>query len=252
MTNKLTTQEYWQRYYSKNYGNKNHIISVCSYYDQFWEQLFGDKFDKKSIIEIGGFPGRYLAYLSSKYNLIPTCLDYNTDISEIESTFKTMGVNTYNIIQKDFTLYEPNEQYDFVISNGFIEHFEDYDQILDLHNKYLKPGGKMLIMIPNKRYLRQFYGYLCDYKNLKAHNLNCMNLEVFKAFSKRHNLDVKTLKYYGGFPFAVHQKLNLFQKLIFKTTKLIFKKIINPILMKYPSKYMSASIIGIFNKPLIP
>ena len=69
MDNKLTTKKYWENYYNKNYGNKSHIISVCSFYDTFWEQLFGDDSKGKTIIEIGGFPGRYLAYLSSKYNL---------------------------------------------------------------------------------------------------------------------------------------------------------------------------------------
>jgi len=249
LNNKLTTKKYWEAYYKQDYTNKQHIISVCSYYDKFWDQLITTNSSiGKTIIEIGGFPGRYLAYLSSKYGLTPTCLDYNSDTSQIEASFKTMGVSNYNILQEDFTNYKPKQQYDFVISNGFIEHFDDFETILDLHVQYLKPGGMMLVMIPNKRYFRRIYGYLCDYKNLKAHNLKCMKLKTFKTFASRNKLTLNTLQYYGGFPFAVHQQLNVFQKIIYKITIGCFK-ILNPSLMKHPSKYLSASIIAIFEKP---
>ena len=247
MDNKLTTQEYWENYYNKNYGNKNHIVSVCSYYDAFWDQIFGEDSSGKTIIEIGGFPGRYLAYLASKYNLVPTCLDYNSDTTQIEATFKVMGVTDYTIIQEDFTEYSSMEQYDFVISNGFIEHFEDFNTILDNHVSYLKDDGKLFIMIPNKRYLRRIYGYLCDYRNLKAHNLDSMRFKVFRNFAKKHYLKTKVLQYYGGFPYAVHQKLNAFQNLLYKITYKVFK-FLNPFLKKYPSKFYSASIISIFEK----
>lgn len=247
MSNKLTTQEYWENYYNKNYGNKEHIVSVCSYYDTFWNQLFDKNETDKSIIEIGGFPGRYLAYLSSKFHLVPTCLDFNSDSKQIEATFNAMGVKDYSILQKDFTEFIPDKTYDFVISNGFIEHFEDFEDILDLHVSYLKADGKLFVMIPNKRYFRKVYGFLCDYNNLKAHNLKSMKLKVFKEFAKRNNLKIITLQYYGGFPYSVHQKLNVFQNIIYRVTRKV-SQIVNPILMKYPSKYFSASIITIFEK----
>lgn len=245
VSKKLTTQEYWENYYNKNYGNKEHIVSVCSYYDNFWNKLLNTSDSGNSIIEIGGFPGRYLAYLSSKYNLVPTCLDFNSDSTQIEATFNVMGVTDYHILQKDFIKFMPNETYDFVISNGFIEHFENFEEILDLHLRYLKTDGKLFVMIPNKRYLRKIYGHLCDYNNLKAHNLKSMKLKVFREFAKRNNLKINTLQYYGGFPYSVHQELNIFQNFIYRVTRKICQ-VINPILMKHPSKYFSASIIAIF------
>lgn len=247
--NKLTSQSYWETYYKAQHTDKTHIVNVCSFYNAFWNKLISEKGTGKTLIEIGGYPGRYLAYLASEYGVLPTCLDYNSNVSQIEDSFKTMEVEDFEIIKADFTKHQPEKLYDYVISNGFIEHFENYDEILDLHCKYLKPGGKMLIMIPNKRYLRKVYGYLCDYKNLKIHNLKCMKLSVFKNFSKRNNLNTKTLQYYGGFPFSVHQKLNFFQKVIHKGMRFIFKGRINNYLIKHPSKYFSATIIGVFEKP---
>ena len=247
--NKLTTQSYWETYYKAKHTDKSHIVNVCSFYESFWDALITKKNKGETLIEIGGYPGRYLAYLASVYSVKPTCLDYNSNISQIEDSFKTMEVEDYEIIKADFTKHQPEQLYDNVVSNGFIEHFENYDEILDLHCKCLKPGGKMLIMIPNKRYLRKIYGYLCDYENLKIHNLKCMRLSVFKNFANRNNLKVDTLQYYGGFPFSVHQKLNIFQKVIHKGMRFIFKGRTNNYLIKHPSKYFSATIIGVFEKP---
>ncbi|WP_262733109.1 class I SAM-dependent methyltransferase [Gaetbulibacter sp. NE] len=249
MDKTLTSKSYWENYYKANHAQRQHIIDVCSYYDGFWSQFF-DAEKGKTFIEIGGFPGRYLAYVAARYGVTPTCLDYNSNTSQITSTFEVMGVTSYHILQEDFLNYSPKQTYDYVFSNGFIEHFEDFDHVMDLHLRYLKPGGRLMVMVPNKRYLRRWYGYLCDYDNLKAHNLKCMKLSVFKAFAKRHNLETKVLQYYGGFPFSVHQKLNVFQRLLFKVTRLLFKKGINPILMKHPSKYFSSTIIAQYEKPL--
>jgi SAM-dependent methyltransferase len=246
----LTSQQYWENYYKHSHADKKHIMSVCSQYDPFWNTFITDSSAGKTAIEIGGYPGRYLAYLADKFKLEPTCLDFNSDEKQIQRTFETMDVSNYHILQRDFNLYLPKNQYDYVFSLGFIEHFENYDEILDKHLVYLKPGGRLLVMVPNKRYFRKIYGYLVDYKNLKAHNLKCMSLKTFKDFGKRNKLKTLCLEYQGGFQFTVHQKLNFFQKLIFKTTRLLFKYKINPYLEKNPTKYLSAGIVVIYEKPI--
>lgn len=248
MVDKLTSKTYWETYYKKNHAKKEHIEIVCSYYDSIWE-LYVKKQDKKqSLLEIGGFPGRYLAYLAKKYELEPTSLDYNSDSSQIKDAFKAMDVNTYHIIQEDFTQYHPNKTYDYVMSNGFIEHFENYSQILDLHVNYLAENGRLLVMIPNMRGYIRFYKYLVDYKNLKVHNLKCMKLKIFRDFAKRHHLSILHLDYFGGFPFSVHQKHHFLQRQIYRMHRLFFKFIANPWVERHPNKYLSSAIIAIFEK----
>jgi trans-aconitate methyltransferase len=245
----LTNKSYWENYYHKSQVSRQQIEQVCGRYDLFWDQLVAAcNQPPKSIIEIGAYPGRYIAYLADRYELEATALDYNSDRTKIEEAFQTMGVTRYDIIQADFLKYEPIRQYDLVISNGFIEHFENYDEVLDRHCKYLAPGGSMLVMIPNKRYLREWYGRVVDYENLKMHNLSCMNLKTFRRFSERNNLDVLSLGYFGGFPYSVHQKLNFGQKIIHHAFRRVFKYL-NPSIEKRPNKYLSGSIVGIF-RPL--
>lgn len=249
--NKLTTQEYWENYYkTENHPNREQIIDICSTNDIFFDELVknNDANPPKTVIEIGGYPGRYLAYLGHKYNLTPTSFDYNSDAEKIKQNMEAMGVQDYHIIQDDFFNYTPTEQYDIVISNGFVEHFEHFDEVLDKHLLYLKKGGTLMVNIPNMRNYIKFYKLLVDKKNLDIHNLKSMRLSVFNNFAKRNNLEILKTQYYGGFPFSVHQELNFFQKIIFQLHRIPAKKIFNKYLENNPNKYFSTSIFALYKK----
>lgn len=242
-----TTKKYWEHYYESSKNDLNTINIICGKYDIFWNQLVAScKHKPKSIIEIGAYPGRYIAYLASRFDLHATALDYNSDRIKIEYAFSTMGVKNYEIIQADFLQYEPKRKYDIVISLGFIEHFKNYNEVLDMHARYLAPGGAMLIMIPNKRNLRKWYGWLVDGDNLKAHNLKCMTLNTFKEFASRNDLNIEFLNYYGGFAYRVHQPLSLLQKLIYKPVRWLSLKL-DHTLARHPNRWWSGTIISIFS-----
>ena len=151
----LTSKEYWQDYYQQASEDKQTIIKVCGAYDYFWDLLLKScSQPPKSILEIGAFPGRYLAYLSSRYKIQSTGLDFNPDEEKFSRSMHAMDVTDYRYICTDFLEHTPSPDYDLVFSNGFIEHFTNYAEVLDKHAAYLKPGGAMMVMIPNKRYLR--------------------------------------------------------------------------------------------------
>lgn len=244
---KITTQNYWEEYYSNTQTQRKNIEQVVSVYDKYWEVLIksNNANPPKTIIEIGGYPGRYLAYLADKYHLTPTSLDFNSDKIKIEESMQAFNVKNFNIIQADIFNYEPENKYDIVISNGFIEHFDNYNEVLDKHMLYLKKGGTMLIMIPNMKGYIKFYKSFVDKENLKTHTLKCMNFKVFKSFALRNNLKIFKCEYFGGFPFSVHQKLNLFQKIIYQFHRFLSKKLLNKFLINNPN-ILSSSIVVIF------
>jgi hypothetical protein len=159
-----------------------------------------------------------------------------------------MEVSNYTLLQEDFTKFQTAKTYDYVISNGFIEHFNDFDSVMDKHVPYLNENGRLLMMIPNMKGYIKLYKYMVDHDNMKVHNLKCMKLKVFKDFASRNNLKINYLGYYGGFPIGVHQKLNLIQKVIYQIHRQFFKKIANPYLQKHPSRFFSSAIIAIFEK----
>ncbi|MEO8234803.1 MAG: methyltransferase domain-containing protein [Flavobacterium sp.] len=245
---RLTTKDYWENYYFKSTTKKCQIQQIVSDYDKYWDILVNNNaFPPKNILEIGGYPGRYLAYLGDKYNLVPSSLDFNSDTKKIEEVMKTFDVKDFQIIQADIFEHVPTEKYDIVISIGFIEHFENFDTVLDKHVNYLKDGATLLVMVPNKRWFRKWYGYLVDYKNLKAHNLKSMKKSVFLDFGKRNNLELLNLEYFGEFQYSLHHDPNLIQKIIYKLAKKIFKKI-NPYIKSHPTKYFSSVLIGVYKK----
>ncbi len=248
---RLTTKKYWENYYHSDIKPiKRQITQTCSGYDEFWNILINENDNKsqKTIIEIGGYPGRYLAYLSDKYNLIPTSLDFNSDSEKISQSMEVFDVKEFYTIQKDFFDYTPIQEYDVVISNGFIEHFEDFDDALDRHLLYLKKGGTLFISIPNMRNYIKYYKYLVDKNNLDIHNQKCMKLSVFENFSKRNNLKTLYTNYFGSFPFSVHQDLNFFQKMIFQLHRIPSKFFLNKWIENNPNKYFSSSIIAVYKK----
>jgi len=246
--NRYTDQQYWEKYYKAKRINTERITKVVGLYDVYWEKLIhACKKKPETIIEIGAYPGRYLAYLASKYKLQPTSLDFNSDVNAIKSVFKSFNIDNFDCIQADFLEHQTNLKYDLVISVGFIEHFENFDEVMDKHCKYLSETGAMLIMIPNMRYVKKWYAQLLDSQNLKIHNLKSMKLKNFKDFADRNNLELKTLTYFGGFPFNVHQNLNFWQRMLFKTSRSVFK-ILNPLIEKYPNRYLSSSIISIYTR----
>lgn len=250
MNNELTDKEYWQKYYGDRNVNTRGIVRTCSRYDTYWDMLIhaNEQEQPLDLIEIGGYPGRYLAYLATKYKLSPTSLDFNSDRKTIEKTFQLFDIKDFDIIQTDFLKHKPQRQYDIVISNGFIEHFVNFDEVLDLHLPYLKKGGTLLVMIPNMRHYIYWYKLLVDKPNLDIHNVESMKPEVFRSFANRNNLNTLHLGYFGGFPYSPHQELNLVQKLIYKFHRLIFKYALDSQLEKRPNGFFSSTLIGVFKK----
>ncbi len=244
-----TTKEYWVKYYSNANADKELINKICSKYDNLWDKLYASAKDPKTLFEIGAYPGRYLAYVAARYGLEPTGIDFNPDQDTVLHTFELFGLKNGKYLIEDFLKVKPQAKYDLILSNGFIEHFADFQTILDKHADFLKPGGAMLVMIPNKRYLRKWYGYWLDRENLLAHNLKSMSLKTFRDFADRKNLRIVHLDYLGGFAYKVHQRLNFWQKLVYHSMRYLSLKL-NPLLSKYPSKYWSGTIIAIFSKPV--
>ncbi|NIQ06658.1 MAG: class I SAM-dependent methyltransferase, partial [Candidatus Korarchaeota archaeon] len=104
--------------------------------------------------------------MAAKYNLQATALDFNSDYGRIEEAFMAMGVSQYRVIQTDFLGYRPMEKHDIVYSLGFVEHFENFDEVLDRHLDHVIPGGVFVVMVPNLRFVRKYYAILCDRANL--------------------------------------------------------------------------------------
>ena len=248
--NALTDQSYWTNYYGKHRQpdpNTESIIATGSRLDHCWDETIIAAGEPKTIWEIGCYPGRYLAYVAARYGLRAMGLDFNQDTETVEKNLAAMGVADYSAIQADFFTYMPEEKADVVISLGFIEHFQNLDDVLDRHLNYLSASGALFIIVPNMLGLIYSYKLLVDRANMDIHNLKAMKLSVYERFAARNNLKIKFLRYDGGFPANVHQSLNLCQKLIYWPVRMLTKRA-KPLLERHPSALYSSEIVALFTR----
>lgn len=127
-------------------------------------------------IEIGCAPGKMLAWVASVLKAEVSGLDYSEPgIAKCHALFNALGLKV-NLYHDDFFNHHlPPASFDVVTSFGVIEHFDDARTVAQKHLDLVKPGGLVLMAIPN---YGGIYGSLqrwCDAPNLALHNLEIMN-----------------------------------------------------------------------------
>lgn len=175
MENELTNKEFWKNYWF-NYQYKNIPSKVI--YCRYLPRLK----NKRNFLEIGGFPGINAAYFYIHGCTDVTILDFYIDpqiVHQFEE-YNQMPEGAIQCIEADFFNIKSNRKYDIVFSSGFIEHFEDTQDVIKRHVDLLSEQGTILIILPNFRGLNGFLQYVADRKNYKAHNLASMHIKTLR------------------------------------------------------------------------
>jgi SAM-dependent methyltransferase len=162
------------------------------------------------VFEVGCAPGKWLAFMAKEYGVNPYGLEYSAaGMQATLENFKMLGLDTGSIRVGDFFQRTPERQFDAVMSYGFIEHFKDVDDVVDLHLRWLKPGGILILGVPNFQGLYSLIQSTLDQEILDKHNLDIMNLDYFRHLSTRFSLESLYLDYIGSFepslPIAKHK-----------------------------------------------
>ncbi len=105
----------------------------------------------KNLIEIGCGGSRWLAYFHRTHGCRISGIDYSPQgCAATRELLDRLGI-AGNIMQGD--LFDPPldqiEKFDFVFSNGLVEHFADTASAVSACAAYLKPGGMMITLVPN-------------------------------------------------------------------------------------------------------
>lgn len=210
-----------------------------------------------SILEIGGAPGRWLAYFKKNFNYDISAIDYSEiGCKKMKENFDILKIkaNIYRLdILKDNLSNIP--QFDIVYSLGFIEHFSDTTLLVKKHLELLKNGGILILGVPNFSGFTKFVLKKTSPRIYKTHNTDAMDLEKWKAFEEKFKLEPLFKGYIGGFN-LIHCKrcenrtlVNRAIRFFFKTTLAITKRI--KFLKNFNSKYWSPYLLGIYRKPVI-
>jgi SAM-dependent methyltransferase len=154
----------------------------------------------KRVLEIGGAPGRYLAYLHRRFGYRVSVLDFSHEgCSLARHNFALLGipaaVHEGDLLDPDLDI----GQFDIVYSLGLIEHFADLERVVSAHAKLVKPGGTLILGVPNLLGINHWFMKRLGPRRLAVHNTEVMPLERWDAFEKNLGLERCFRGFIGGF-----------------------------------------------------
>jgi SAM-dependent methyltransferase len=198
-----TGPTYWDRYWSgvtlprehRHTPRSHYLNAILDVFDRWLPRDAG-----LTAAEIGGAPGQYLAYLHRSVGYGVTCIDFS-DIgcAKTVENFRLLGISG-DVIQADITTDVGDlPAFDVVYSFGLIEHFPDRRGIVENHVRLVKPGGYLVLGVPNFRGLTGWFMRTLAPSTYATHEISAMDLDGWVEFERAFRLQVVWKDYIGGF-----------------------------------------------------
>jgi L-malate glycosyltransferase len=149
--------------------------------------------------EVGCYPGKFLMIFADKKIEI-NGIDYIPQTKKLKEVLLNNSINVGEIFCADFLETKIDRKFDCVYSLGFIEHFENWEVVLDKHINLVNTGGYLMIECPNYRGMYQrIPKFLFDRRNLLRHNLSSMKLDKWCEILLRNHFEIIYSDYFGGY-----------------------------------------------------
>ena len=184
-------------------------VALFKAYDNWllWEVLYQEHLPRGAglqVLEIGSAPGTHLIELNRRFGYEPFGVEYTSSGAETNrALFSANGLKAENVFEADVFsdrfLKQFPESFDVVLSHGFIEHFKDLDAVVGTHLALLKPGGTLVIGVPNFRGIYYPWYLLFRRSVLSWHNFEAMRFRTFKRLFDPARLRTKYCGSYGTF-----------------------------------------------------
>jgi SAM-dependent methyltransferase len=243
----LTEPEFWDRFWGS--VRLPALPDASRRYERCFMELF-DRFFKPDptlrIFEAGCAPGAWLSYFSRHFGYRAFGCDTSPRGVELtRENFRLCGV-AGTVVLTEFLDAPGDGSFDAVLSLGFIEHFADPGPVLDKHVRLLKPGGILVLEVPN---LVGLNAWLVTKELLSVHNQAVMNRGFFENFGKSRGLETLFLDYIGGFePDNLGpERSAIIRRVVLKALRLLRAL---PGAGKLDSPLISGFLIGLYRKPL--
>lgn len=197
-------QQYWDRSYDnfRFYEEEDTLTEwLCHYY-------FKDKeLSGKTILEIGCFPGRYLIHFG-KRGMKLNGLDLTPHLIRLPDWLAERNVKYGEFYQTDVLNFDSKNKFDVVCSFGFIEHFTNFQEIIEKHIELNSINGTIIITTPNFRGFQFLLHRLFDGANLQRHNTKAMNPDKWAALLEKAGYEIIYKGYFGKYAFWYDSELS--------------------------------------------
>ncbi|MGV8995180.1 MAG: class I SAM-dependent methyltransferase [Flavobacterium sp.] len=243
MTN-LTTLDYW----TEAQGGLNIELSQNNIIEKWINDNLKDE-NIKTSIEVGCYPGKFLTILG-KRGVEVNGIDFIPAVLSLPEIFRNNGYKVGEFVNADFTKYKSDKTYDCVMSFGFIEHFINWEEIINLHLDLVADNGYIIIEVPNFRgFFQQVPRFLFDYKNYKRHNIKSMDLKKWNEIMKARGFEIISSEHFGGYDLWFEEPIKSTLMLKSKKYTLKFlKKLKNLLYPKLENHESFSCVLGIIAK----
>lgn len=150
-------------------------------------------------IEIGCGTGNFMIYIRKEFGYRIDGLDYSNNMNYVRANLAYNGIHDAGLLSADFFTSVPAKKYDLVLSGGFAEHFDDHDLVIKKHTEWAKPGGLVVIIVPNLTHIHRF---LCAWfapEVLRIHRFPLMRRAVMRQTLENAGLRVLHCEYHKTF-----------------------------------------------------
>jgi methyltransferase family protein len=128
------------------------------------------------------------------------------------------GIDDSQLFNADFFEFVPAKKYDLVLSGGFAEHFDDYESVVTRHAEWTKPGGLVVIIVPNLTHIHRLLCGLFAPEVLRVHRFALMRRSVMRQTLEKAGLCVLHCEYHKTFRpvYELPKGVSLFFRLVQK------------------------------------
>jgi 2-polyprenyl-3-methyl-5-hydroxy-6-metoxy-1,4-benzoquinol methylase len=254
---RLTEKDHWENRWKRikkpkeiQRDTKHPVnLELIKIFDRYLPQRRGLK-----ILEIGGAPGQFLAYLAKEFGYSAHAIDYSTiGCEKMREAFESANLDVTIYNRDIFDDLSDLPRFDIVFSMGFIEHFNDLDSIVGKHVELLKNHGILILGVPNYRGISQAVLKRLAPQLLSKHHLDAMDIKRWEFFEEKYGIKAKFKGYIGGFNPGRFRRCenrtlkNLSIRFFFKSVRVLITDRFT-FLRRFNSIYWSAYLLGIYRK----
>ncbi|MDX9755279.1 MAG: class I SAM-dependent methyltransferase, partial [bacterium] len=190
----ITGKAYWDSFYGAKEGTgPSAVIDFSRYENRVVKWILENEINRSvpsSVLEIGSGNSLWLTWIGKDFDVKVAGLDYSeAGCRLLQQRFQQFGVegSVYcgDLLSKENLC---GEQYDLVYSLGVVEHFDDISGAIEAHLKYVKPGGSLLLTIPNLRAVQGCMAKLWKPQILEMHNIISARAlkDIFRSLQLQH------------------------------------------------------------------